>query len=300
LVDAVLQATKPGFLFVLDRLSGRPLHPVEERRVPASDVGEERAWPTQPMPVRPPPLVPQHLNAEDAWGPTQADRDACRARIASLRSEGLFTPPSRQGTVVFPSLIGGANWGGAAVHAERGIAVINMSNLATVVQLVDRAEYDAARPGPSSAGVWPQLGAPYGVRQALLRSTSGAPCNPPPWGILAGVDVAAGEIRWRVPLGNIDRLMLPGGTPSGTANLGGPIITAGSIVFIAATSDNYLRAFDLETGRELWRVRLPAGGQATPMTYEAGGRQFLVIAAGGHTLLGTSHGDQVIAFALPR
>jgi quinoprotein glucose dehydrogenase len=274
--------------------------------VPQSDAEGETAAPTQPFPLAPPPLVPQRLSTAEAWGPTPADRDVCRAAMAALRAEGLFTPPSVTGTLVFPGNLGGMNWSSGAFDPERQLFVTNVNHLPMVVQLIPRAQYaaleQAAQPGPFRAEVSPQHGTPYGIRRQVLRSPSGAPCNPPPWGTLVAVDLATGTLRWTVPLGTTEDVFPQApALVHGTPNLGGPLLTAAGLVFIASAMDDYLRAFDIETGAELWKGRLPAGGQALPMTYRLrpDGKQFVVIAAGGHGKLGTRLGDALVAFTLP-
>jgi quinoprotein glucose dehydrogenase len=303
-IPAVVQATKMGHLFVLHRETGAPLFPVEERPVPASIVPGERSWPTQPFPVAPPALHPQRLTPDDAWGLTPWDRGACRETMAALRSEGIFTPPSLQGTIIFPGNAGGTNWGSVAFEPQRGLVLVNTSRIPTVVRLIPRAQFAAAKATHPTKEISPQEGTPYAMRRDfdLLLSPIGLPCNPPPWGALAAVDLDDGAVRWEVPLGTTrDLAPVPIGIRWGTPNMGGPIVTASGLVFIAAAMDNYLRAFDVDSGEELWKGRLPAGGQATPMTYqvEADGRQFVVVAAGGHGRMGTAPGDFVVAFALP-
>lgn len=303
IVPAVAQATKMGHVFVLHRDTGEPLFPVEERPVPSSPVPGEKAWPTQPFPVLPRPLQPETMTPDSAWGFTWIDRDACRETLAGLRTEGTFTPPSTEPTLQYPSLIGGANWGGVAVDRVRQVLVVNQSRMASWTRLVPRERYDEEASASDRSGSFTeQSGTPFGInRSGGITSPFGAPCTSPPWGTLTGIDLVTGDVLWEVPLGTIrDLAPVPLPLRLGTPNLGGPIVTGGGLVFIGAAMDDYLRAFDVETGEELWKGRLPAGGQATPMTYRlAAGRQFVVIAAGGHGGLGTTLGDYVVAFALP-
>jgi quinoprotein glucose dehydrogenase len=308
---AIAITTKMGRVFVLDRVSGAPLIPVEERPVPASDVPGEEAWPTQPSSGI--SVVPEGLRADDAWGPTERDRAWCRQKIAAARSEGIFTPPSVRGTIVFPGNAGGVNWGSSAYDPERHLLFMNTNRLPMIVRLIpqERLALEAAQ-GTSEERIRAELalqaGTPYAMRRAPLLSPSGIPCNPPPWGTLVAVDLFSGRTVWDVPLGSVApgafkrlliRLFRPELLRSGSPNFGGPIATAGGLVFTAAAMDDRLRAFDSETGRELWSFALPAGGQATPMTYRLDGRQYVVIAAGGHGKLGTTPGDHVLAFTLP-
>lgn len=303
-VPALVQATKIGTLFVLDRRTGEPLWPVEERPVPASDVPGEAAWPTQPFPTRPAPLLDHApLTGADAWGPTDAIRQECAAMIAGARSEGVFTPPSLGGSILWPGNAGGTNWGSVAFDPTRQYVVLNWNRLPTFVALVPQdslhADMERTRVAGADMDYGRQRGAPYAVKRRMLLSTAGTPCIAPPWGEIGAVDLATGDVAWRTPLG-----YAPGqpadSPPLGMINMGGPMVTAGGLVFIAATPDNRFRALDVETGRELWSAALPAAGVATPMTYEADGRQFVVIAAGGHGKAGFEIGDYVVAFALPR
>jgi quinoprotein glucose dehydrogenase len=306
-MPVVIQGNKTGNLFVLDRRTGKPVFGVEERSVPRSDADDERASPTQPFPLAPPPLAHQHrLTADDAWGTTEADRRACREQIEGLRSEGIFTPPSVQGTIAYPGNLGGMNWSSGAFDQQRQIFVTNVLDLPMEVHLIPRDRYardeQAAKEGSLRAEVSPQHGTPYGMKRRVLTSPSGLPCNPPPWGSLVAVDLAEGTIRWSVPFGTTADILANRETViQGTPSLGGPIITAGGLIFIASAMDNYLRAFDIDTGAELWKGRLPAGGQAMPMTYRLrnDGQQFVVIAAGGHGKLGTALGDSLVAYSLP-
>jgi quinoprotein glucose dehydrogenase len=302
----VIQGNKTGNLFVLHRETGIPVFGVEERPAPRSDADDVATSPTQPFPLLPPPVAPRRLTADDAWGLTAPERDACRAQMQNLRSEGIYTPPSVQGTIAFPGNLGGMNWSGGAFDPERQLFVTNINNLAMEVRLIPRERYEpierAAQKDPQAPEVSPQHGTPYGMSRQVIRAPSGLPCNPPPWGSLVAADLAGGTIRWNVPLGSVGELV-PSGVPvpPGSPSLGGPIVTAGGLVFIAGAMDNFLRAFDSDTGAEIWKGRLPAGGQATPMTYRlrADGKQYVVIAAGGHGKLGTKLGDSLVAFALP-
>jgi quinoprotein glucose dehydrogenase len=293
-IRAVVVATKMGLIFVLNEDTGSPVFPVKEQPVPSSDVPDEATAPTQPIPVSPPPLVPQRLGPDDAWGIAFVDRVLCRWHIERLRGDGLYTPPSLRGSIIYPFTGGGVNWGGGAFYPKDNLFVVNSMNLVHVVRLIRRADYDAARMAAPKAEIGRAIGTPYAAERSLLTSVFGLPCNAPPWGTLAAVDLAAGTIRWQVSLGT--KAM---GLVRGLPNLGGPIVTASGIVFIAATIDDKLRAFDVATGKELWQAALPAGGQATPMTYVLAGRQFVVIAAGGHARLGAKFGDAIVAFALP-
>ncbi len=299
-VAAVLQPTKTGLVFTLDRETGKPLYQVEERPVPTGAVHGEWLSPTQPFPQKPPPLVPQHVTPDDAWGFTFLDRNACRKEIAAHRSDGLFTPPSTEGTILYPFTGGGVNWGSAAWDPKRQWLIVNTNRVMHVVTLIPSSEVEAAQRAEPNKEISPQTGTPFGMKREVLLSPIGVPCNPPPWGALTAVDMKHGEVVWEVPLGTTEGrvpfLKLNYGMPG----VGGPMITSSGLVFISAVTDGYLRAIDIESGRELWKGKLPAGGQATPMSYSFGGRQFVVIAAGGHSTLGTHAGDSIVAFALPR
>jgi len=286
---------------VLHRETGEPIFPVEERPVPASDVPGEVASPTQPFPTLPPPLVPQTLRLEDAFGLTSWDRGRCRERLARLRNEGTFTPPSLKGALHYPSQAGGVNWGSVGVDPRRRVAFFNASNIAFEVRLIPRAEYERekAAGGGLASEFAPMLGTPYGMVRAPVLGPFGVPCTPPPWGFMGAVSLDTGEILWKVPLGTVpDRIPFPL-FEQGAPSLSGVLVTAGGLVFSGHTTDGYLRAHDAETGAELWRDRLPAAGAANPMTYTVEGRQYVVIAAGGHGKLFTRRGDSVVAYALP-
>jgi quinoprotein glucose dehydrogenase len=296
------QATKMGHVFLLDRQTGAPLYPVEERAVPQGGVPGETLSPTQPFPTHPGPLhQPAKLGPEHMDGLVWLDKLACQKELARYRSDGMFTPPSLEGSVLYPSTTGGINWGGVSIDPERGLLIANQMHLATVVQLIPRAEYDALNP---EAGYplehYAMQGSPYGVRRFPLFSPLGAPCNPRPWGSLTAVDLRSGEVAWTRPLGSTrGQAPWPFWFEAGSPNAGGPLTTASGVIFIAATTDSYLRAFSSETGEQLWQYDLPYTGNATPLSYRAtvGGRQFVVLAAGGHGW--STAGDAIMAFALP-
>lgn len=299
-ITALAQATKTGDLFILDRDTGQPVFPVQERPVPQGGVPGEWLSPTEPVPTAPPRLVPDRLEPKDAWGLTPWDRGKCREAIAGLRRDGIFTPPSLQGTLEYPGNIGGTNWGGVSFDRGRGLILVNQTDLPFVVQLIPREQARHQEKGWEYAAM---KGTPYVMRRRALLSPWKLPCNRPPWGTLAAVEANTGRIRWQAPLGSMRELApLPLSIHWGTPSLGGPLTTAGGLTFIGATLDRTFRAFDTDTGRELWHAGLPASAMATPVTYRAraGGRQFVVVCSGGHGKSETSKlSDAVIAFALP-
>lgn len=309
-IPAVIQATKTGMMFILNRETGEPVFPVEERPVPASDILGEEASPTQPFTATTPPLSTHYLSLDDVWGVTEEDSIACYEIIKGLRNEGIFTPPSTQGTLAIPSNIGGAHWGGVAVDPVRQIAVVPVNRIASLVQLIPREDYDAGEFRAEDTRLGHDYeynrmyGTPYVMRRRMLLSPSGLPCSPPPFGALVAVDLKTGGILWDVPLGSYSRFAEPEEVDLipddwGSVNLGGAIITEGGLVFIAAALNDRLHAFDVETGQLLWTGKLPASGRATPMSYQlASGEQFVVISVGGGDAFG--EGDYVVAFRLHR
>jgi quinoprotein glucose dehydrogenase len=284
-IEAVAQPTKMGHLFVLDRKTGEPLFPVEERPVPASDVPGEAAWPTQVFPLRPAPFARQGFRREDATDRSPEAREQILGRLQELRHGSIFTPPSLAGTVLMPGTNGGANWSGASFDPARGVLYVNSSNWPALITLVrpdDKASY------------------PYGIAGYVrFTDADGYPGSRPPWGLLTAIDLNTGDFVWQVPLGEFPELARRGRPRTGTPTFGGSIATASGIVFIGGTMDEKLRAFDARTGEVLWEHQLDAGAYATPATYMVDGRQFVAVAAGGGGKLRTKSGDAFVAFALP-
>lgn len=290
-VPAVVQVTKTGFVFVFDRVSGKPLFDIEERPVPPSEVPGEQAHPTQPFPVKPPPFARQSFRREELTDVTEQSRAFCSKLLDGAEIGSLYTPIGLTPTILFPGTNGGANWGGASFDPETYTLYVNSMDVGMVYRLVERPEGSEL---------------PYRARGAATPNSrfwdpNLYPCQKPPWGHLTAIDLNTGEFRWRVVLGVIDELLERGLPPTGTSNLGGSIVTAGGLVFIGATNDSRFRAFDKDTGRELWVTRLPASAHATPATYRGkrSGRQFVVIAAGGGNKYNKVYSDALVAFALP-
>ena len=314
---ALIQATKRGEVFVLDRETGRPLMPVTERRVPQGGMAlGERAAPTQPFSDAMPSFRGVRLAERDMWGVTPLDQLWCRIKFREARYEGTLTPPGLTPSIGFPGFLGGMNWGGVSIDRDRNLMIVNTNYVGNYTELLTREEANkrgarpvgmGAAPKPEGRMIGPQLGTPYAILSPPFLSPLFAPCQAPPWGRISAVDLGTGKLVWSHPLGTA-RDSGPLGLPSllpfkiGTPNLGGSVTTRGGVIFIAATQDKYLRAIDTASGKVLWRGRLPHAGQSTPMTYVSpkSGRQFVVTASGGHAFLGTSPGDAIYAFALPK
>lgn len=380
-VPAVVQTTKQGFVFAFNRETGVPIFPLEEIPVPSTNAQNESVPQSQPIPSKPPSLLPAKLSPSDAYGFTPFDRRGCRTDIEKYNNEGVFTPVSENGTIFYPSTAGGANWGGSSFDSDRRLLFVNTSRVAQIITLIKKQDSNEAGAVSLSSkdDVSPHKGTPYKVKREWLLSSLGAPCSPPPWGGLTAIDMDKGKIVWDVPLGSIsesvnkyavlivaaaiilggiiaklaaslvfagmnryepskdavassltkgkpftrvvfwglwlifilmglkqigvggDRLPVPKlvKTNLGTPNIGGPVATKSGLIFIAAAQDNFLRAFKSDTGEEVWKDKLPAGGQTTPMSFMSNGKQYVVITSGQHLWFGTPPGDYVVAYALP-
>lgn len=300
---AIAAGTKLGFVFLLDARTGQPIFPIKEMPVPPSNVPGEQASPTQPYPTLPEPFLPEPVTRENIFGINSKEKKACLQAFEALDYKGPFTPPSERGALQYPGLGGGINWGAVSIDPERRRMIVNVQHAPFTIKLVPRAQAGAAS-GSDLVGFGPQNGTPYGVARGPFLSPSGKPCVARPWGELAAVDLDSGQTLWRKPFGT-----LQGQAPLigkflnwGTPNLGGATQTKSGIAFIAATMDNEFRAIDTDTGKILWSYRLPKGAFSSPMTFKLSpeGRQYVVIAAGGHGALGQKAGDAVFAFALPQ
>jgi quinoprotein glucose dehydrogenase len=304
-VPALLQLTKQGLTFVFNRETGEPLFPIEERPVPTDGVPGEVLSPTQPFPVNPPPLGQIEVGPEDAWGFTKYDRDACRDRIASMRHGSMYTPPSPEGTVMLPGLAV-TNWGGAAWDPDSQNLIVPINRAPLFIKLVPlsdltEAELNSPMAGKPFGPPGPIEGTDFAVQFGPVLSPMMSPCTKPPWGELLSLNVATGKINWRRTLGLLDGLSpVPFPLEWGTPMSGGPVVTAGGLIFMGATADERFRALDIDTGDILWETRTPTASMATPMTYEIDGRQYVVVASGGHMwLYGRKVKDYLMAYALP-
>jgi quinoprotein glucose dehydrogenase len=298
--DVVIQPTKQGFVFVLDRDTGKPVWPVEERAVPQGAAEGEELSPTQPFPTHLPPLLSQRFSIDDMFKPLPLiGSPSCDAMLATARNDGLYTPPATQGTIIYPMTGGGVNWGGAAFDPVNQILYANVSRTVHLVRLIARADAEGFKPQPG-VDFGPQRGASFAMTRRVALSELGVPCNRPPWGEMVALDLRGGKILWRATVGTTeDKAPLGLAFKWGTPLVNGLAITAGGLAFTGAM-DAYLRAFDAKTGEELWQGRLPVPGVANPMTYLWKGEQYVAIAAGGHSEVGTTIGDSVVAFRLAR
>lgn len=299
-VPALVGPTKQGDIYVLDRRTGEPIIPVNEVPAPAGAIAEDFTAPTQP--VSDLTFMPAPLTEKDMWGVTMFDQLACRIDFHELKYEGRYTPPSIEGTLVYPGNFGVFNWGSVAVDPERQIMFGMPTYLAFTSRLVPRDQIPPKEQDEkgSEQGLNRNDGAPYGVYMGPFLGPLSIPCQAPPWGYVAGADLRTGKIAYKLKNGTIrDMAPLPLPLKVGVPGIGGPIITKGGLAFLGAAVDDYLRAYDVTTGAQLWEARLPAGGQSTPMTYTVGDKQYVLIVAGGHGSVGTKPGDYVIAYTLP-
>lgn len=299
-VPALVAPTKQGDIYVLDRRTGEPILPVRE--VPAPQGAAEGDWVARTQPASALSYEPPKLQGKDLWGATLIDQMMCHIQFHSLRYEGRYTPPSTQGTLVHPGNFGVFNWGGVAVDPVRQMVFSTPAYLAFTSRLIPREDDETTYVSDKEPFLNENFGSPFAVELEAFVSPIGLPCTAPPWGYVAGADLRTGKTHWLRKNGTVrDRSPIPLPFKMGVPSLGGPMVTAGGVAFLSGTLDYYLRAYDVSTGRELWKARLPAGGQATPMTYQTrSGRQMVVVVAGGHGSLGTKAGDSVIAYALPR
>ena len=316
-IPALVQTTKQGQLFVLDRRDGHPLATVEERKVPAGTIPGERYAPTQPFSTGMPSLLRPKLTGSDIWGATPIDQLLCRIAFRRMRDDGLFTPPGRKPTIGWPAFDGVADWYGATIDPERKLLYINTTYMPFQLQMVPYQKalakglfqpwggWSEPYPQPPFKNN-PQHGTPYSIVVEPWLNVIGIPCTNPPWGRMQAIDLVTRKVVWQRPLGTTRNmgpsgLRAPFGLPTGIFSIGGSVATRSGLVFIGATTDQAFRALDGRTGKTLWEARLPAGGNATPLTYTGSdGRQFVVIAAGGHGGLKSRNGDEIVAFALPK
>jgi quinoprotein glucose dehydrogenase len=293
-IPAVVQVTKMGFVFVFDRVHGKPLFSIEERSVPQSSVPGEKTWPTQPFPVKPPALARQTMTREEISKVSAESQRYCTELFDKLTTKGPYTPAGLEPTLMFPGYHGGANWSSASFDPTSSYLYVNMNEDGAIGQM---------NPQPPGSPI-PFIRRGRFDEYAWFRDKESRPCQQPPWGTLSAVNLNTGEIVWQVPLGVVDELEAKGVHSTGSQNLGGSIVTAGGLVFIASTTDRRFRAFDSRTGSQLWETRLEANGHATPMTFQGkkSGKQFVVLAAGGGGFLrqlSSVLSDSVVAYSLP-
>ncbi len=301
-IPAVVVVTKTGMLYAFERRSGAAIYEIFERPVPASTVPGERLSPTQPFSSVPTLVDQSALDEDDAFGIAFFDKLGCRRILRNMRSEGIFTPASLNGSIMNPGYAGGSNWGGVAIDSERQIAIANVNQIPALVRLIPRDQLAALRSSGDLDGwdIAEQEGTPYYMARRIFTSSLGLPCTKPPWGKLVAVDLAAGEILWDVPLGTI-RNLAPGIAPNfnwGVPNMGGPLLTKSGLIVIGAAAEHVLRIFDIESGEELWKQDLPAAPMATPMSYEVEGEQFIAVAVGGYDNMDMARGDYLMTFKL--
>lgn len=300
-LPALIASTKRGDIYVIDRRDGKLIVPAPEQPVPQGAAKGDHTSPSQPFSAL--SFKPPTLRERDMWGTNPFDQLICRITFKQLRYDGISTPPSEQGSIVYPGNLGVFDWGGIAIDPLRQLAILNPDYMAFVSKLIPRDKVDASKIGSGSEqGLKPMTGTPFAVDLHPLLSPLGIPCQAPPWGYIAAVDLSTMQRVWMHKNGTIrDRAPFGIPLPLGVPSLGGPMTTSGGVTFLSSTLDYYLRAYDVRSGRQLWQSRLPAGGQATPMSYtsDKSGRQYVVVMAGGHGSLGTKMGDSLMAYAFP-
>lgn len=299
-VPALVQTSKMGMMFVLNRLTGEPIFPIEERPVPASDVAGEQASPTQPFPTLPKPLTADHWPGVFGLADV-ASFGWCSRKAAELRNDGRYTPASLQGTLAYPATAGGMQWGGGTVDPETGIYYVNSSHVVQIYQLIERAEYDKLTSGGSEAegGLFPMHGAPYGFRLTNFLNPLGMPCWKPPFGEIAAIDLKTGETLWREPFGQIQQWGFYMPESWGSPTIGGPVLTKSGLIFIGGSMDARVRALDAKTGKVLWKAQVDAPAVSIPAVFDYKGREYVLFTAGGNSIIKPQVGDQLVAFALP-
>lgn len=297
-VPALVQSSKQGFLYILNRETGEPIYPIEEREVPASDADGEQAARTQPWVPKPEPVVP------DEWPGISPLADAvafggCSARAEGLRWEGRFTPPSVEGSIAYPPTTGGSQWGGGAVDPESGIYVINSNSVVQIYTLIPRDEYEQKSQDGETGGYYQQGDVPYGFKLETFVNWAGMPCWNPPYGMMAAYDLNTGERLWNKPFGQVQKYGFYMPESWGSVTIGGPVITKSGLIFIGASMDSRVRALDVKTGDTLWKHLVDAPAVSMPAVYTYEGRQYVTFAVGGNTILLPKVSDQVVTFALP-
>jgi len=303
MVPALVQNTKMGLIFVFDRATGAPLVPIVERPVPQSPkLPGEVLSPTQPFPLGMPTLVKPGFTPDDVWGFTFYDKHQCRNKAEQHVYGPIYTPVTEQGTIVYPAVGGGANWGGGGYDPASHVMVVPTNRVPTIVAMVPKSKAAPVENNKVEGRAMMSFSmpdSPFVIQVEPLLSSFGAPCSTPPWAALTAVDIVNKKILWDVPLGSIKKMAhIPFNWYLGTPGAGGPLVTAGGLVFIGYTLDDTLRAFDLKTGQILWETDLPAAGTSVPVTYEVNGEQYVVVPAGGHTMYASTMGNSVVAFRL--
>jgi quinoprotein glucose dehydrogenase len=302
-VPALIQSSKMGFLYVLNRLTGKPIFPIDEKPVPASDVQGEQASPTQPWPTTPEATTPDQFPGV-SWLADVMSGGYCSRTMAGLRYDGRYTPPSLKGTLAFPATAGGIEWGGGALDPTSNTYVVNSSEVAQIYKLLTRADYDKINAGESigqknTNGYFAMLGAPYGFMLQTFLNPEGMPCWNGPYGTLSSYDLNTGKLNWREPFGVVQKWGFYMPHSWGSVTIGSPVITKSGVIFIGASMDSRVRGIDLKSGKVLWQSQVDAPAVAEPAIYTYKGKEYVLFVAGGNSILEPKVGDQLIAYALP-